>query len=128
MKIVESDGATLKSGAVDSLGNKYAKALVLSRYGQTPYAQYYLGGQYKQFKCQFACDDGSDKSEYRLEIYGDNDGLPIYSLDYTRALPVTPIEIDVTGVEFLTFKIAAGQGQRAGIINDGMLYVDPSNT
>ena len=123
MKIVESNYAEIKNEAEDTLGNKYVKALVLSRYGNTPYAQYYLGGQYKQFKCKFACSDAAGKSDYRLEIYGDDEGVPIYSMDYTRALPVTPIEIDVTGIEFLTFKISGGNGQRAGIIVDGELYI-----
>ena len=97
--------------------------MCVSYYTSPGYAKLYLGGKYKKFKCNFACNDESYDGNYRLDIYGDDANNPLYTLDYTRSLAVTPIELDVTGVEFITFMVSGDAIFYSGIISDGMFYV-----
>lgn len=126
LKMVESEGAEIVNGIEDTLGNKYDNALQLYGYGKLPYVTYYLNREYSRFVGDFSCLEYQtidNDNSFRLEIYGDDESL-LYSIDYTRSLAVTPIDIDVTGVEFLTIKISAdwaGKGM-GGIISNGMLY------
>ena len=126
MEIVERNhgNTEIKDSVEDTLGNKYNNALCLEYYTSPGYAKYYLSGKYKRFRCNFACEDGSYNGNFRLKIYSDNENEPLYLLDYTRALPVTPIDIDVTGVEFITFEVSGGDIYYGGIIADGIFYVD----
>ncbi|WP_051688558.1 protein kinase domain-containing protein [Butyrivibrio sp. AE2032] len=129
MEIVERNHSNtgIYDTAEDTLGNKYNNVLCIEDYTSPGFAQYYLGGKYKRFRCNFACDDSSDNGDYRLKIYGDDENEPLYLLDYTRALPVTPIDLDVSGVEFITFKISSDAIEYGGIISEGIFYVDDAD-
>ncbi len=127
MKIVERNHNTktgFEDSLTDTLGNKYNNALCIGYFSGPSYAKFYLGGKYKVFKGNFSCGDESYNGDFRLDIYGDDINDPIYTLEYTRSIPVTPLELDVTGVEFITFKISADDSlYYDGIISEGMFYI-----
>ncbi len=127
MKIVERNHNTktgFEDSMTDTLGNKYSNALCIGYFSGPSYAKFYLGGKYKVFKGNFSCGDESYNGDFRLDIYGDDTNDPIYTLEYTRSLSATPLELDVTGVEFITFKISADDSlYYDGIISDGMFYI-----
>lgn len=84
-----------------------------------------MGGDYSSFVADFSCLESNNvgNHEYRLEIFADDD-KSLYLLDYTKAVAVTAIDIDVEDVEFLTLKISTPDGgwSNGGIITNGMLY------
>ncbi len=137
MKIVDSKNAEVQTDVENSLGDIYDKALVVgsalnpfARWGDA-YATFYLGKGYERFAGNFSCLEDSDieSEDYTLEIIGDDEDVPLYKQKYSRATPVTAIDIDVTGVEFLTIRVTGGS--YAGLVlSDGMLLVkgDELNT
>ncbi len=124
MKMVETEDVAIRDGVEDTLGNKYDDAVEFSGYKDS-YVTYYLGGKYTRFVANYSCLDSfvSNDNSLKLEIFGDDENTALYSLDYTRRLPVTTIDIDVSGVEFMTIRVTSS-AWNGGIISDGMLYAD----
>ncbi len=124
-KMVEKDGAGIKNDVEDSLGNKYDRALVLYGYTGSPYVSYYLGGEYERFTASFSCLENPNitNSDYVIDIYGDESSNVLFHQAFTRAVAVTPIDIDVTDVEFLIIQVSGeSEGASKGaVISDSML-------
>ncbi len=125
MTIVSNYNAKKEKTINNSLGDEFKDAIVINGYGGG-YVTYYLGGKYTKFKGNVCCpEDHSITKKYPLTIYANDDKeQELYSMDFGRNTAITPIELDVTGVEFLTFRVHIDTvlGNYAGvIISDGTL-------
>lgn len=107
MKMVSSRGAECKRIANNTLGDEIKEVVYL--YGsEDAHVTYYLGNKYTKLKVKVCCPDEERITEaiYPMIIYANNDeSKELFSMDFGRNIAVTPLEIDVTGVEFITFKV-----------------------
>lgn len=125
MTIVSNYNAKTEKTINNSLGDELKDAVVINGYGGG-YVTYYLGGKYTKFKGNVCCpEDHSITKKYPLTIYANDDKeQELYSMDFGRNTAITPIELDVSGVEFLTFRVHIDTvlDNYAGvIITDGVL-------
>ncbi len=125
MTIVSNYNGKTEKTINNSLGDELKDAVVVNGYGGG-YVTYYLGGEYTKFKGNVCCpEDHSITKKYPLTIYANDDKeQELYSMEFGRNIAVTPVELDVTGVEFLTFRVHIDTvlGNFAGvIITDGVL-------
>lgn len=110
----------------DTLGNKYTTGNLFELqshiYGwsssENGHADYYLGYKYNKMRGTIAVDDVS--SDHKCSIVIEGDGVVLYSLDLTRLTTPTPIEIDVSNVNNLTFRSGdiSGEGNFLIILSD----------
>lgn len=131
-KIVDGNGARVKTDVEDTLGNKYYEALVIGNIivddrGEQ-YATYYLGKEYKRFLANYSCyEDNRIKNDtFIIEIFGDDQNSPLFHEEFSRANAVSSIDLDVSGIEFLTIKVT-GEGKydwTGMVISDAILYVE----
>ena len=88
------------------------------------YATFYLGGKYTKFRGNVCCPEYSGiQLKYPLTIYADDPDQELLDMEFGRNTAITPIELDVTGLEFITFKVHIDTilNNYAGvIISDGM--------
>ncbi len=106
LKIVASEGAFVSNGCENTVGDKYVRAIVCQNYSDA-HVTYYLNRQYSQLSTDISVLEHSWVSEvpYTFEIFADNDeNKMLYSTTLSRTSAVQHVEIDVTGVEFITFR------------------------
>lgn len=104
----------------DVLGNtydyRYGNLFILESWGWGGNASYCLSYKYEKFSCTITVDDRSQNFEKEFQILGD--GVVLYSVKLTRRFSPTVIELDVSNVNWLEFRISEN-AQRGTIIIDG---------
>lgn len=104
----------------DVLGNtydyRYGNLFILESWGWGGNASYCLSYKYEKFSCTITVDDRSQNFEKEFQILGD--GVVLYSVKLTRRFSPTVIELDVSNVNWLEFRISQ-DAQRGTIIIDG---------
>lgn len=104
----------------DVLGNtydyRYGNLFILESWGWGGNASYCLSYKYEKFSCTITVDDRSQNFEKEFQILGD--GVVLYSVKLTRRFSPTVIELDVSNVNWLEFRISQN-AQRGTIIIDG---------
>lgn len=107
MKQVSAKNTESKRTAHNTLGDEIKDVIYM--YGaEDAHVTYYLGGKYTNLHLNVSCPDEDliTEATYPLQIYAENDeNNELYSMDFGRNTAVTPIDIDVTGVEFITFRV-----------------------
>lgn len=104
--IAESSGAEVVYGVSDALGQKHDAALKLSEWGGVSYATYYLGGEYTRFTGMLSAPEDTDSGPtytFYAAVNNDPDQKVLIIEDMSRAHAPTPVEIDVTGCDYITF-------------------------
>ncbi len=108
MKIISSKGAEKELKAINTIGGEINNAIVLQANGEA-HVTYYLGGEYSRLTVNLSCPDTDRIYEefYSLNVFADNDSArELYTCDIGRNMAVKGAEIDVEGVEFITFRIS----------------------
>lgn len=104
----------------DVLGNtydyRYGNLFILESWGWGGNASYCLSYKYEKFSCTITVDDRSQNFEKEFQILGD--GVVLYSVKLTRRFSPTVIELDVSNVNWLEFRISQ-DAKRGTIIIDG---------
>lgn len=104
----------------DVLGNtydyRYGNLFILESWGWGGNASYCLSYKYEKFSCTITVDDRSQNFEKEFQILGD--GVVLYSVKLTRRFSPTVIELDVSNVNWLEFRISE-DAKRGTIIIDG---------
>lgn len=104
----------------DVLGNtydyRYGNLFILESWGWGGNASYCLSYKYEKFSCTITVDDRSQNFEKEFQILGD--GVVLYSVKLTRRFSPTVIELDVSNVNWLEFRISQ-DAERGTIIIDG---------
>lgn len=107
-KVVDSAGnAEYRRNATNTLGEELEDVFYMFGKKRAK-ATFYLGKKYSKFSANISCPD--EKSiqgdPFELVIYANNDtNKVLYTTKMNRSFAVTPIELDVAGVDFLTFKV-----------------------
>lgn len=108
MKMVSSRGAECKKKATNTLGDELNDVIYL--YGETDvHVTYYLGGKYSKLKLKACCPDEERivEATYPFVVYANNDTADeLFSMDFGRNTAITSIDLDVSGVDFITFKVS----------------------
>ena len=104
----------------DVLGNtydyRYGNLFILESWGWGGNASYCLSYKYEKFSCTITVDDRSQNFEKEFQILGD--GVVLYSVKLTRRFSPTVIELEVSNVYWLEFRISE-DASRGTIIIDG---------
>ena len=104
----------------DVLGNtydyRYGNLFILESWGWGGNASYCLSYKYEKFSCTITVDDRSQNFEKEFQILGY--GVVLYSVKLTRRFSPTVIELDVSNVNWLEFRISQ-DAKRGTIIIDG---------
>ena len=103
--IAESAGAEVVYGVKDALGRECGAALKLSEWGGTSYATYYIGDQYSRFTGILTApeDTDSDVSYLFYAAVNNDPDQKVWTIDMSRSLKPTEINIDLTGCDYVTF-------------------------
>ena len=106
LKMVASEGTSVENNCQNTVGNTFEKAIVGHGYYDT-HVTYYLNNNYSRFTADVSVLDHVWVKEvpYTFEILSNNDeNSVLYSTTLTRVSAKQHINIDVSGVEFLTFR------------------------
>lgn len=108
----------------DVLGNtydyRYGNLFILEDgWGGSANASYCLNYNYEKFTCTLTIGDSSGNFDKEFQILGD--GIVLYSVKITRKFSPTVIELDVSNVNWLEFKVDGGESwyTRFSVIIDG---------
>ena len=107
LKIVSGKSAEVVREATNTVGEKFSNAILLNGRGDT-HVTYYLGKKYTKLSFKMSCPDEEHITEVPapLEIYADNDSSKLlYYMDFSRITATTDVELDVSNVEFITFRV-----------------------
>lgn len=96
----------------DVLGNtydyRYGNLFILEdSWGGSANASYCLNYNYEKFTCTLTIGDRSGNFDKEFQILGD--GIVLYSVKITRKFSPTVIELDVSNVNWLEFKVDGGE-------------------
>lgn len=116
LKIVSGKSAQFVGSTVNTLGDELTDVILID--GRTEaYATFYLGKKYSKLSVNVSCpnNDSISPGEYPFEIYteDDPDRNIVYEMTLGRNAAVTNIELDVTDVDFITFRV-----RRASVLYD----------
>lgn len=123
LKMVETKGVEAVSKSENTLGDEIKDAIVGQGWYEV-YVTYYLGGKYTTLEFELSCleDARIGTSTTNFSVLGDKDvKKTLYSTDLGRAFAVEPISLDVSGLDFVTFKA----GKRSASVLKGFII---SNT
>ncbi len=110
LKMVASEGATIENNCQNTVGDTFERAIVCRSYDD-PHVTYYLNGKYSTISADVSVLDHSWVSEqpYTFEVFADNNESELlFSTTLSRVSATQHIEIDVSGVEFITFRAHYG--------------------
>ena len=125
MHIMERSGAKTLDECMNSIGEICEDATYICDWSSPSYASYFLDGKYDLFTATLSCpDDIHSDCDYNFLIYLDgNADDPIYKIKMGRSTAPTPISIDISGHESITFFVEKVPAYSSGIlISDGLLY------
>lgn len=109
MKIVAAKNIDKVDHIENTIGEEFINAVAGSGY-QDVYATYYLGNEYKTLSFDVSCPEKNyiENSQYDFRVYADNDrDNLLYCSELSRSSARNHVDIDVTGVEFITIETKA---------------------
>ena len=128
MKIVATEGGFVSKACEDSLGNTYKNVPVIYKWTyDNIYSKYYLTKGHSKLSFDVSCYENEEihaNYNFIFRVYGDDPKNPIYSLNVNRSLPLTHVDLDVSGVEFLTFSVEndpSGNTTKGVVLSSAML-------
>ena len=107
LTITESNEASFKDSARNTIGHEYRNVLLIGGFGQKDaYARFHVG-DYDRIIGSVSCPDSfADGQEGLFTIYADdNASFPLYSAEIRRTMTELSFDLDLSGVTFLTFAI-----------------------
>lgn len=107
MKIVAGKGYLSKS-CQDTMGNYYKNTPVVYEWTyENIYSKYYLEKKYSRLSLDVSCleDKQIHDNNFIFKIYGDDLNHPLYEMNVTRSTELTHLDVDVSGVDFITFSL-----------------------
>ncbi len=109
-----------KLKATNSVGEELEEVFILSGgvWGET--VAFYLDGKYERFYANICCMEGS--SPFGVNIYLD-DGPCVQTINIQQIMAKTPIDIDVSGANFIKFESTGSFYNHGAILSDGVLHV-----
>ncbi len=129
LNFVENANAEIKENVLNSLGDSFEEGVCLLGWSDSPYVRFYVG-DYERLTGNFSCPDElvDSESKFRLSIYLDDaEDSPVQTVDMSRTIAVTPLDIDVSGADFITFQLENTTGDTTGLLlTDCLLYSDGS--
>ena len=124
--IMEGSNAEVLDEYMNSIGEVHKDVTKIGTFNLESYASYYLGGKYDHFTATISCpDDVGSGYSYDFLIWLDGDQEePVYRLSMGRSTGPTPISIDLSGHESITFFTEMVPLSVSGaLISDGLLYL-----
>lgn len=126
---VAHEGAEIKKDVLNSLGQSFKEAVFVHGWYVSSYVRFYVR-DYERLIGNFSCPDEMVESDdsFTLSIYlDDNAESPLQTLDMSRTIPSTPLDLDVSGADFITFQMENTSGDVNGLLlTDCFLYSDGS--
>lgn len=118
----------------DTLGNKYDSAILLGTgfntdgYAEDGMIEYVFGKDYKHMSFDVSCSSDQE-STGSFYIYFNEDDDPVYKLSVERAMQKKHIDLDLTEVESVTFKVTTDNNFNFSglLITEGLLYTEGMN-
>ncbi len=124
--IMEGSNAEALDEYTNSIGEVREDVTKIGTFNLESYASYYLGGKYDYFTATISCpDDVGSGYTYDFLIWLDGDQEePVYQLSMGRSTSPTPVSIDLSGHESITFFAEKVPLAVSGaLISDGLLYL-----
>lgn len=127
-KIVDTKGGAVSKECMNTLGDSFKNVPVIAAtHTEELYSTYYLGKKYETLSFNVSCYDHKQigTKDFNLNIYYDDNSSPAYSMNISRSMPNTPVELNVKDVDFVKFSLETKNKNYTGkgiILSDAVLY------
>lgn len=124
LPLMNSANAKITENAVNSAGQTFDQAVTAKGRFNASLATFYLGSGYSRFVGTLSCpDDISEANSWRFLVWLDDEkDQPVVDMTMSRSTPPTPLDLDVTGHDTITFWTEKDDHYTGFMISDAWLY------